>query len=170
VSVDVCVSYSKPAQRAGIDTHLERNVHPFLCHLCLRTRRPSFSDLLSLLLSLQKLAVWLPEGVAVQYLADRAMSWLERVRSLIATDEVSGVRHSAVTTGHQSMSAVGHSHAGNIFDLILERQWKDLIMLYFVAEIYWDCKSMVFEFLTLNLNRKRPVERCQLEFHLRPVV
>lgn len=101
VFVDVCVSYIEPAKHI----QLESGVSPFLCQQCIRTRRPSFSDLLSLLLSLQKLTVWLPEGVAVQYLADRAMSWLERVRSLLATEELTEVRRLVVTTGHQLVPA-----------------------------------------------------------------
>jgi hypothetical protein len=119
VVADACVSYFAPVQRAGVDTLLEPDVSPFLCHLCLRTRRPSFSDLLSLLLTLQKLAVWLPEGVAVQYLADRAMSWLERVRSLIVTDEVSEARRLAPTVEHRLMSAARLGHDGNLFGYLL---------------------------------------------------
>uniref|UniRef100_T1IT35 [histone H3]-trimethyl-L-lysine(4) demethylase n=1 Tax=Strigamia maritima TaxID=126957 RepID=T1IT35_STRMM len=47
----------------------------FLCPLCLRSRRPRLETILSLLVSLQKLPVRLPEGEALQCLTERAMSW-----------------------------------------------------------------------------------------------
>lgn len=47
----------------------------FLCPLCLRSRRPRLETILSLLVSLQKLPVRLPEGEALQCLTERGMSW-----------------------------------------------------------------------------------------------
>lgn len=47
----------------------------FLCPACLRSRRPRLETILSLLVSLQKLPVRLPEGEALQCLTERAMSW-----------------------------------------------------------------------------------------------
>uniref|UniRef100_A0A8C4FEH8 [histone H3]-trimethyl-L-lysine(4) demethylase n=1 Tax=Dicentrarchus labrax TaxID=13489 RepID=A0A8C4FEH8_DICLA len=47
----------------------------FLCPLCQRSRRPRLETILSLLVSLQKLPVRLPEGEALQCLTERAMSW-----------------------------------------------------------------------------------------------
>ncbi|XP_014679880.1 PREDICTED: lysine-specific demethylase 5A-like [Priapulus caudatus] len=47
----------------------------FLCPLCLRSRRPRLETILSLLVSLQKLPVRLPEGEALQCLTERAMGW-----------------------------------------------------------------------------------------------
>uniref|UniRef100_A0A6Q2YHW0 [histone H3]-trimethyl-L-lysine(4) demethylase n=1 Tax=Esox lucius TaxID=8010 RepID=A0A6Q2YHW0_ESOLU len=45
----------------------------FLCPLCQRSRRPRLETILSLLVSLQKLPVRLPEGEALQCLTERAM-------------------------------------------------------------------------------------------------
>uniref|UniRef100_A0A667ZM35 [histone H3]-trimethyl-L-lysine(4) demethylase n=1 Tax=Myripristis murdjan TaxID=586833 RepID=A0A667ZM35_9TELE len=47
----------------------------FLCPLCQRSRRPRLETILSLLVSLQKLPVRLPEGEALQCLTERAMGW-----------------------------------------------------------------------------------------------
>uniref|UniRef100_A0AAQ4RJQ6 [histone H3]-trimethyl-L-lysine(4) demethylase n=1 Tax=Gasterosteus aculeatus aculeatus TaxID=481459 RepID=A0AAQ4RJQ6_GASAC len=47
----------------------------FLCPLCQRSRRPRLETILSLLVSLQKLPLRLPEGEALQCLTERAMSW-----------------------------------------------------------------------------------------------
>uniref|UniRef100_A0A8C5HVP3 [histone H3]-trimethyl-L-lysine(4) demethylase n=1 Tax=Gouania willdenowi TaxID=441366 RepID=A0A8C5HVP3_GOUWI len=47
----------------------------FLCPLCQRSRRPRLETILSLLVSLQKLPVRLPEGEALQCLTERVMSW-----------------------------------------------------------------------------------------------
>uniref|UniRef100_A0A8B9LS47 [histone H3]-trimethyl-L-lysine(4) demethylase n=1 Tax=Astyanax mexicanus TaxID=7994 RepID=A0A8B9LS47_ASTMX len=61
----------------------------FLCPLCQRSRRPRLETILSLLVSLQKLPVRLPEGEALQCLTERAMSWQDRARQALATDELS---------------------------------------------------------------------------------
>ncbi|KAL3212776.1 hypothetical protein MRX96_007829 [Rhipicephalus microplus] len=60
----------------------------FLCPGCLRSRRPRLETILSLLVSLQKLPVRLPEGEALQCLTERAMSWQDRARQALATDEL----------------------------------------------------------------------------------
>jgi len=101
----MCVSYFEPVRHTESSRDFESSMSPFLCPLCLRTQRPSFSELLKLLLSLQKLMVWLPEGVAVQYLADRAMSWLEQVRSLMNTEELLAAKHRIGVTDHHIKGA-----------------------------------------------------------------
>lgn len=60
----------------------------FLCTLCFRTRRPRLETVLSLLVSLQKLSVRLPEGEALQCLTERAMNWQDRARQLLSTKEL----------------------------------------------------------------------------------
>ncbi|XP_069619063.1 lysine-specific demethylase 5A isoform X3 [Ranitomeya imitator] len=61
----------------------------FLCTQCMRSRRPRLETILSLLVSLQKLPVRLPEGEALQCLTERAMSWQDRARQALATQELS---------------------------------------------------------------------------------
>ena len=60
----------------------------FLCPVCLVSRRPRLETILSLLVSLQKLNVRLPEGEALQCLAERAMAWKSRAEAALATEEV----------------------------------------------------------------------------------
>jgi len=60
----------------------------FLCPLCLRSRRPRLETILSLLVSLQKLPVRLPEGEALQCLTERAMAWQDRARNALTTSEL----------------------------------------------------------------------------------
>lgn len=60
----------------------------FLCPSCLRSRRPRLETILSLLVSLQKLAVRLPEGDALQCLTESAMSWQAKARGVLEQDEV----------------------------------------------------------------------------------
>ncbi|KAL5014006.1 hypothetical protein ScPMuIL_008276 [Solemya velum] len=60
----------------------------FMCPLCLRSRRPRLETILSLLVSLQKLPVRLPEGEALQCLTERAMSWQDRARQALTTTEL----------------------------------------------------------------------------------
>jgi len=47
----------------------------YLCGYCARSQRPRLDIILSLLVSLQKLPVRLPEGEALQCLTERAMHW-----------------------------------------------------------------------------------------------
>merc|ERR1719461_740424 len=61
----------------------------FLCPACLRSRRPRLETILSLLVSLQKLTVRLPEGEALQCLTERAMAWQDKARTMLATPELS---------------------------------------------------------------------------------
>ena len=60
----------------------------FLCPICQRSRRPRLETILSLLVSLQKLPVRLPEGEALQRLTERAMNWQDRAKQALATAEI----------------------------------------------------------------------------------
>ncbi|KAK7080654.1 Lysine-specific demethylase 5A [Halocaridina rubra] len=60
----------------------------FLCPSCERSRRPRLETILSLLVALQKLPLRLPEAEALQCLTERAMSWQDRARKLMKTDEL----------------------------------------------------------------------------------
>ena len=59
-----------------------------LCPVCQRSKRPRLKTILSLLVSLQKLTVRLPEGEALQCLTERAMSWQSRARQALDQEEV----------------------------------------------------------------------------------
>merc|ERR1719220_2546423 len=61
----------------------------FLCPACFRSRRPRLETILSLLVSLQKLTVRLPEGEALQCLTARAMAWQDRTRTVLARPDLS---------------------------------------------------------------------------------
>ena len=87
-----CVPLPKSANLKGksSQTALVAAAHDlkFLCPLCLRSRRPRLETILSLLVSLQKLPVRMPEGEALQCLTERAMAWQDRARQALATDEL----------------------------------------------------------------------------------
>lgn len=88
-----CVPLPKPIQTAPSKVKSSHNITTFkemkfLCSRCLRTRRPRLETILSLLVSLQKLSVRLPEGEALQCLTERAMNWQDRARQLLAADEL----------------------------------------------------------------------------------
>lgn len=72
---------------ATLTAHLSKDLK-FLCPMCLRSRRPRLETILSLLVSLQKLPMRLPEGDALQCLTERAMSWQDRARQALATEEL----------------------------------------------------------------------------------
>eukprot|EP00794_Sanderia_malayensis_P006077 gene6077-6780_t len=55
----------------------------YLCPLCCRSRRPRVETIISLLVSLQKLPVRLPEGEALQFLLERIVLWQEKAKLLL---------------------------------------------------------------------------------------
>ncbi|XP_048582625.1 lysine-specific demethylase 5A isoform X2 [Nematostella vectensis] len=73
---------------AGIEAAKELK---YTCVLCHRSRRPRLETILSLLVSLQKLPVRLPEGEALQFLTERAMNWQDRARQLLADTDISNI-------------------------------------------------------------------------------
>uniref|UniRef100_A0A672IUQ8 [histone H3]-trimethyl-L-lysine(4) demethylase n=1 Tax=Salarias fasciatus TaxID=181472 RepID=A0A672IUQ8_SALFA len=86
-----CVPLPKTGtqKKLGVGWQSNSKESKFLCPLCQRSRRPRLETILSLLVSLQKLPVRLPEGEALQCLTERAMSWQDRARQALATDELS---------------------------------------------------------------------------------
>ncbi|XP_077565840.1 lysine-specific demethylase 5A [Stigmatopora nigra] len=87
----VCVPLPKTGTQKKLGAGWQSNSKDskFLCPLCQRSRRPRLETVLSLLVSLQKLPVRLPEGEALQCLTERAMSWQDRARRALATEELS---------------------------------------------------------------------------------
>lgn len=59
----------------------------FLCPLCQRSRRPTISEVLTLLLDLQKIPVRIREGEALQFLAERAVRWQHKARDMLSKTE-----------------------------------------------------------------------------------
>lgn len=76
-----CVPLPKTGsqKKMGVGWQSNSKDSKFLCPLCQRSRRPRLETILSLLVSLQKLPVRLPEGEALQCLTERAMSWQVRL-------------------------------------------------------------------------------------------
>lgn len=60
----------------------------YLCTLCCRSRRPRLDTILSLLMSLQKLPVRVPEGEALQFLTERSMNWQDRAKQALSNSEI----------------------------------------------------------------------------------
>uniref|UniRef100_A0A667YTD4 [histone H3]-trimethyl-L-lysine(4) demethylase n=1 Tax=Myripristis murdjan TaxID=586833 RepID=A0A667YTD4_9TELE len=75
-----CVPLPKTGsqKKLGVGWQSNSKDSKFLCPLCQRSRRPRLETILSLLVSLQKLPVRLPEGEALQCLTERAMGWQQR--------------------------------------------------------------------------------------------
>ncbi|GFS49370.1 hypothetical protein NPIL_411092 [Nephila pilipes] len=61
----------------------------WFCGGCQRSRRPRLENILTLLMSLQKLPVRLAEGEALQCLTERGMAWQDRAKQALKTEEVS---------------------------------------------------------------------------------
>lgn len=67
----------------------EKDLEPkYLCPSCMRSRRPRLETILSLLVSLQRLPIRIPEGEALQCLTERAMNWQDRARQTFNSGEI----------------------------------------------------------------------------------
>ncbi|XP_047123479.1 lysine-specific demethylase 5A isoform X1 [Hydra vulgaris] len=82
--------YGKPIGKGFTACSVSREVH-YLCPECCRTRRPRIDAILSLLMSLQKLPVRIPEGEALQFLTERAMNWQDRTKVVLSHPEIQRV-------------------------------------------------------------------------------
>lgn len=91
-----CVSFNKAGRGVAVERIttsqdvicMMYSNSSFFCPRCCRSRRPSLSQVLTLLVDLKALDLQLPEGMALQSLTNRAIHWLERVRSALAKDEL----------------------------------------------------------------------------------
>lgn len=77
----------------SVSLHLGFKDCKYLCPNCLRTKRPRLDVILSLLMSLQKLYVRVPEGEALQCLTERAMNWQDRARQLLQQPELEAAKN-----------------------------------------------------------------------------
>uniref|UniRef100_A0A0P5I956 [histone H3]-trimethyl-L-lysine(4) demethylase n=1 Tax=Daphnia magna TaxID=35525 RepID=A0A0P5I956_9CRUS len=85
----------------------------YLCGYCCRSRRPRLETILSLLVSLQKLPVRLPEGEALQCLTERAMNWQDRARQLLSTEELTTCLSQLSATLQRATDAAARKKADN---------------------------------------------------------
>lgn len=79
---------SNPASMAPLNGRARDREPKYLCESCQRSKRPRLETILTLLVSLQKLPIRLPEGEALQCLTERAMNWQDRARQVLETVEV----------------------------------------------------------------------------------
>ncbi|XP_061591274.1 lysine-specific demethylase 5B-B isoform X2 [Cololabis saira] len=56
---------------------------PWLCPHCQRSEKPPFNEVLSLLESLQRIGVRVPEGDALNYLVERTLNWQQRAQHIL---------------------------------------------------------------------------------------
>nr|XP_054751747.1 lysine-specific demethylase 5A-like isoform X1 [Lytechinus pictus] len=93
----------------------------FLCPMCLRSRRPRLETILSLLVSLQKLPVRLPEGEALQRLTEHAMNWQDRAKQALATDELSDALTRLSSMSHKMMEQAAKAKTDRIISAELKK-------------------------------------------------
>lgn len=85
-----------------------RATEPWLCPLCLRSTKPPLDKITSLLSCLQRIRVRLPEGDAIRYMIERAVSWQRRARGLIESHNLSQECRGASPT-HGVHRTTGHN-------------------------------------------------------------
>ena len=129
----------------------------FLCSTCFRSRRPSLATVLDLIVDLQKLTVSLPEGEALQCLAERAMAWQDKARSLLATQEVALVLEEVVAS-KEAMDAREEETIENIEKelLFLNKSSKEATEVVLAPNVLHQLEDLMVEgnLLELSLEEK----------------
>uniref|UniRef100_A0A673KDN8 [histone H3]-trimethyl-L-lysine(4) demethylase n=1 Tax=Sinocyclocheilus rhinocerous TaxID=307959 RepID=A0A673KDN8_9TELE len=86
----------------------------WLCPLCLRSTKPSLAKIQTLLASLQRIRVRLPEGDALRYMIECTVSWQRRAREVIDSYDHSltsqDCRGASPTQSHRT---TGHKRKGD---------------------------------------------------------
>uniref|UniRef100_A0A8D2LYC7 Lysine-specific demethylase 5A n=1 Tax=Varanus komodoensis TaxID=61221 RepID=A0A8D2LYC7_VARKO len=113
----------------------------FLCPLCMRSRRPRLETILSLLVSLQKLPVRLPEGEALQCLTERAMSWQDRARQALATDELSSALAKLSVLSQRMVEQAAREKTEKIISLV---PWQVFFFFSFCCAIEITAVALTF--------------------------
>ncbi|XP_072305299.1 lysine-specific demethylase 5B-B isoform X1 [Eucyclogobius newberryi] len=57
--------------------------HPWLCTRCRRSEKPPLAKIISLLASLERLGVRLPEGDALNYVVERTVDWQQKAQQVL---------------------------------------------------------------------------------------
>uniref|UniRef100_A0A8C1IQQ6 [histone H3]-trimethyl-L-lysine(4) demethylase n=1 Tax=Cyprinus carpio TaxID=7962 RepID=A0A8C1IQQ6_CYPCA len=90
----------------------------WLCPLCLRSTKPSLDKIQTLLSSLQRIRVRLPEGDALRYMIERAGSWQRRAREVIDSYDHSltsqDCRRASPTLSHRTTGAALYPSPGSV--------------------------------------------------------
>merc|ERR1719209_1918680 len=128
-----------------------------LCSTCIRSKRPALATVLDLIVDLQKLPVSLPEGEALQCLAERAMAWQDKARSLLATQEVALVLEEVVAS-KEAMDAREEETIENIEKelLFLNRSSKEAAEVVLAPNVLHRLEDLMVEgnLLELSLEEK----------------
>uniref|UniRef100_A0A803TTZ3 Lysine-specific demethylase 5A n=1 Tax=Anolis carolinensis TaxID=28377 RepID=A0A803TTZ3_ANOCA len=133
----------------------------FLCPLCMRSRRPRLETILSLLVSLQKLPVRLPEGEALQCLTERAMSWQDRARQALATDELSSALAKLSVLSQRMVEQAAREKTEKIISAELQKAaanpdlqvgWLSTVFLIFLPLSFWKYVLLKFNPIVKALN------------------
>ncbi|KAG5885696.1 hypothetical protein JTB14_002310 [Gonioctena quinquepunctata] len=107
----------------------------YLCPNCQRTKRPRLDVILSLLMSLQKLYVRVPEGEALQCLTERAMNWQDRARTLLLNPELETAKNKLAMFSQKYTEAAARQRTEKIISTELKRASKNPELHQRVQEI-----------------------------------
>ncbi|XP_050314054.1 lysine-specific demethylase lid [Anthonomus grandis grandis] len=97
----------------------------YICPNCQRTKRPRLDTILSLLMSLQKLYVRVPEGEALQCLTERAMNWQDRARQLLQNPELERAKVKLAAVSQRFVEAAARQRTEKIISTELKRASKN---------------------------------------------
>ncbi|MEQ2195173.1 hypothetical protein XENOCAPTIV_008538 [Xenoophorus captivus] len=145
-----CVPLPKTGtqKKVGIGWQSNSKDSKFLCPLCQRSRRPRLETILSLLVSLQKLPVRLPEGEALQCLTERAMSWQGHIQTFQQSgfSRVASPRPSVDYDDEETDSDEDIRETYG-YDMKAKAQLEDLMMLGDLLEVSLDETQHIWRIL-----------------------
>ena len=112
----------------------------YFCSLCSRSRRPRLDTILSLLMSLQKLPVRVPEGEALQFLTERSMNWQDRAKKALSRSDIQAALQKAKLEADK-VSGDKQSISSNVVHTVLMHQ----LLRVRKADVKMECEDEIKE-------------------------
>uniref|UniRef100_A0A8C1YGD6 [histone H3]-trimethyl-L-lysine(4) demethylase n=1 Tax=Cyprinus carpio TaxID=7962 RepID=A0A8C1YGD6_CYPCA len=126
----------------------------WLCPLCLRSTKPSLDKIQTLLSSLQRIRVRLPEGDALRYMIERAGSWQRRAREVIDSYDHSltsqDCRRASPTLSHRTTGAALYPSPGSVSFMHTQKHFH--VFCVYVPGLSSELEELMVEGLLLQVS------------------
>lgn len=123
----------------------------FLCPVCQRSKRPQFKAVFQLLSSIQKLGVQMVEARVVHSLCQRALSWKEKVRKLLAQSDLYAPNPAAIGEHTYSAASALSPNKHMRKSPLVPRQEKSAAVLLDQARIQLELLMLEGDLMELDL-------------------
>lgn len=137
-----------PTMEERIKAATQRQVK-FLCPVCQRSKRPQFKTVFQLLSSIQKLGIQMVEARVVHRLCQRALTWKEQARKVLAQDDLYAPNTGAI--GEHTYSAASSLSPNKRKSPLVPRQDKPAAVLLDKSRIQLELLMLEGDLMELDL-------------------